>query len=248
MRHQSFFIGIVSLLFIAACAPTTVVPPAKQAGVYFEEGEDFFEKGLYQDAIASWEKVRDSYYSPELNILAELKIAEAHFLAQQYIEAAAAYEAFLKAHPEHQRVPDALMQLGLCYINMMGDADQDQTATRQALLAFETLKNRFPKDRRQEEVHVYIDRCLNSLAAHEVAIGQFYLVKQEYNAAIKRFEGVFKNYPNYYDRDAAYFYLGQAYLGIGDKVKASDAFNSLYNGYPHSAYILSAQKFIDKNY
>jgi outer membrane protein assembly factor BamD len=248
MRHQHILVGIVCLLFAAACAPATVVPPAKQAGVYFEEGENFFEKGLYQDAIASWEKVRDSYYSPELNILAELKIAEAHFLAQQYIEAAAAYEAFLKAHPEHQRVPDALMQLGLSYINQMGSIDQDQTATRQALRAFETLKERFPKDRRKEEVQIYIDRCLNHLAGHEVEIGRFYLNKKEYKAAIRRFEGVFKKYPNYYDRDAAYYYLGQAYLLSGDKVRASEAFNSLYNGYPHSAYLLDAQKFIDKNY
>lgn len=248
MRQSFFPIGIICLLLLNACAPSTVVPPAKQAGVYFEEGENFFEKGLYQDAIASWEKVRDSYYSPELNILAELKIAEAHFLAQEYTEAAVAYEAFLKAHPEHVRVPDALMQLGLCYINLMGEVDQDQGPTENALNAFLTMQKRFPNDRRKEEVQIYIDRCFNSLAAHEVTIGQFYLIKEQYSAAINRLEGVFKKYPNYYDRDAAYFYLGQAYLKSGNKEKASDAFNSLYRGYPHSEYILSAQKFIDENY
>ena len=248
MRQYSFvFIGI-SLLILSACAPQTVVPPAKQAGVYFEEGENFFEKGLYQDAIASWEKVRDSYYSPELNILAELKIAEAHFLAQEYTEAAVAYEAFLKAHPDHQRLPDALMQLGLCYINMMGEVDQDQSSTIQALNAFETMKSRFPTDRRMEQVNIYIDRCLNYLAGHEVVVGKFYLDRKQYNAAINRLEGVFKNYPNYYDRDAAYYYLGLAYSLNGDKVRASEAFNKLYRGYPHSEYILSAQKFIDENY
>lgn len=236
------------LLLVVACAPQTVVPPAKQASVYFQEGESFFEQGLYQDAIASWGKVRDSYYSPELNVLAEFKIAEAHFLAEEYIEAAAAYEAFLKSHPEHARVPDVLFQLGLSYLNLMGGKDQDQSATRQALAAFRTLQQRFPEDRRKEEIQVYIDRCLNQLAASEVAIGEYYLKAKQYRAAISRLEGVFRQYPNYYDRAEAYYLLGQAYMLAGDKVKASEAFNALFNQFPHSEYILAAQKFIDKNY
>ena len=208
MRHPLLPTAIIALtLIVVACAPKTVVPPAKQASAYFQEGEAFFEKGLYPDAIASWEKVRDSYYSPELNILAELKIAEAHFLAEQYIEAAAAYEAFLKNHPENPKVPDVLFQLGLCHLNLMLDKDQDQTATRQALLAFETLQQRYPNDRRKEEVQAYIDRCLNQLAANEVVIGQYYLKVGQYQAAINRLEGVFKRYPNYYDRAEAYFLL-----------------------------------------
>lgn len=248
--HRLVFPVIIAalLLSLPACAPKTVVPPAKQASVYFQEGESFFEQGLYQDAIASWEKVRDSYYSPELNVLAEIKIAESHFLAEQYIEAAAAYEAFLKNHPEHAKVPDVLFQLGLCYINQMTDKDQDQSATRQALAAFKTLQQRFPQDRRKEEIQIYIDRCLNQLAANEVVIGQFYLKNKKYQAAISRLEGVFKKYPNYYDRAEAYYLLGQAYMLSGDKVKASEAFNALFNQFPHSEHILAAQKFIDKNY
>jgi outer membrane protein assembly factor BamD len=249
MHCRLFPVALATLLLIiAACAPQTVVPPAKQASVYFEEGEAFYEQGLYQDAIASWERVRDSYYSPELNILAELKIAEAHFLAGQFIEAAAAYEAFLKNHPDHAKVPEVLFQIGLSYINQMGSNDQDQSTTHRALTAFETLKQRFPKDPRQEETQVYIDRCLNQLAANEVVVAEYYLSAKQYQAAITRLEGVFKKYPNYYDRAEAYYLLGQAYLLAGEKVKASEAFNNLYDQFPQSRYILGAQKFIDKNY
>src|SRR5210317_2276941 len=164
----SFF--LLGLFLTAACAPSTVVPPAKNAGVYFQEGEDFFEKGLYQDAIASWEKVRDSYYSPELNTLAELKIAEAHFLGEEYIEAAVAYEAFLQNHPNHPRVPDVLYQVGLAYTYQMLSPDQDQTSTVNALNAFRTLKERYPQDRRIAEVQIYIDRCRNILASRDLIV------------------------------------------------------------------------------
>jgi outer membrane protein assembly factor BamD len=254
MRRFAFSTVIAALLLtFSACAPQTVVPPAKQASVYFQEGEKFFEQRLYQDAIASWEKVRDSYYSPELNTLAELKIAETYFLAEQYIEAAAAYEAFLKNHPDHPKVKEVLFQLGLSYLRQMNAKDQDQTVTRQALAAFQTLQQRFPEkpgkpDPQLQEAKVYIDRCLNQLAAHEVEVGRYYLKVEKYNAAINRLEGVFKKYPNYYDRAEAYYLLGQAYLLAGEKAKASEAFNTLFNQFPQSEYILASQKFIEKNY
>ncbi|MDH3999166.1 MAG: outer membrane protein assembly factor BamD [Desulfuromonadales bacterium] len=240
---------ILSLTFlVAACAPTQVVPKAKQAGVYFQEGENFYEEGLYQDAIASWEKVRDSYFSPELNILAELKIAEAHYMAEQYIEAAVAYEEFLKNHPEHARVADVLYQLGLSYVNQMLDADQDQSATIYALNAFRTLDVRFPKDRRNEKTKIYIDRCLNQLASNELYVGEYYLKMGHYAASISRIQGLMRKYPNFYNRDRAYYYLGQAYLLNGEKAKAIDTFNTLFNEVPGSEFILSAQKFIERNY
>ena len=247
--HQLFTLLIlISLVLLSACSPKTVVPPAKSAGVYFQEGEDFFERGVYQDASASWEKVRDSYYSPEMNTLAELKIAEAHFLAEEYIEAAVAYESFLKNHPDHPRVADVLYQLGVSYMYQVLKPDQDQSATAYALNAFTTLKERFPEDRRNEETQIYIDRCLNLLAASDLNVGNFYLRTEEYPAAIKRIEGLLKKYPNYYERDKAYFYLGQAYLLNGEKEKAVETFNKLFNDHVGSEHILDAQRFIEENY
>lgn len=240
--------ALLSLMLLAACAPRTVVPPAKNAGVYFQEGEEFFEKGLYRDAIASWEKVRDSYYSPELNTIAELKIAEAHYLAEEYIEASVAYESFLKNHPDHPRVPDVLYSLGLSYTNQLLAPDQDQSATVYALNAFQTLKERFPEDRRKEETQIYIDRLLNQLAASELDIARFYLKTKYFSASVNRIEGLLRKYPNYYERDKAYFYLGQAYLLSGEKEKAVVAFNTLFNDYIGSEFILDAQRFIEKNY
>lgn len=247
--HKSLVsLAFLSFFIFSACSPNTVVPPAKNAGVYFQEGEGFFEKGLYNDAIASWEKVRDSYYSPELNTLAELKIAEAHFLNEDYIEAAVAYEAFLTNHPNHPRVPDVLYQLGLSYMFQILASDQDQSATNYALNAFQTLQQRFPEDRRKEEVQIYIDRLKNQLAASELNIGQYYLRTDYFAAAISRIEGLLKKYPNYYQRDKAYYFLGQAYLFNGEKEKSVEAFNTLFNDYIGSEFILDAQRFLERNY
>jgi outer membrane protein assembly factor BamD len=183
-----------------------------------------------------------------LNTLAELKIAEAHYLGEEYIEASVAYEAFLQNHPSHPRVPDVLYQLGLSYTHQLLASDQDQSATVYALNAFRTLKERFPEDRRQEETQIYIDRMLNLLAASELNIGKFYLRTKYFSASINRIEALLKKYPNYYERDKAYYYLGQAYLLSGEKEKAVVAFNTLFDDYIGSEFILDAQRFVEKNY
>jgi len=247
--HKTIIPLLVLILFLVpACSSKKVVPVEKNAGYYFQEGEGFYEKGLYKDAIASWEKVRDSFYSPELNTLAELKIAEAHFLGEEYIEAAVAYEAFLKNHPDHPRVPDVLYQLGLAYTYQMLTPDRDQTSTKYALNTFQTLKERYPKDRRIEEVQIYIDRCLNILAARDLMVAEYYLRTDYYSASINRVEGLLAKYPSYYQRDKAYYILGQAYSYIGENEKSLTAFNTLFDDYVGSEYIPEAQEFIEENF
>lgn len=244
---RKLFFPVLVLLLATACT-STVVPPPRTADYYLQEGEGFYDKGLYEEAIASWEKVRDTYYSPELNVLAEMKIAEAHFLAGNYVEAAAAYEDFLKQHPDHEHTAQILYQLGMSYYNQILSADRDQTATRNALVTYEALLKRFPADPKEEEVGVLAARCRDRLAEHELYVGRFYLRTGEYQAAIHRLKGIFSLYPNYFKRDQVYFYLGQAYLRIGDRQQAIAAYNTLFKEFPQSEYIIEAQKIVEKLY
>jgi len=237
---------LLSLALFACSKP--VAPSNRTADYYLAEGEAMFEKGLYDDAVSNWEKVRESYYSPELNIIAELKIAEAYFLAEKFPEAVAAYEDFLKQHPNHSRVPDALFQLGLSYFKQILPPERDQTATKSAMVTFQDLQKRFPKDRHAEEVGVLIDRCRDTLAAHEVAVAHFYLRTDRFDAAINRLEGMFKTYPNYVNRDEAWFYLGRAFQEKGVKDKAVKAFTTLSEQFASSPYRSKAQKALEKYY
>ncbi len=235
------------LILLPACDPTIVASP-RSADYYFKEGETFFDRQLYDDAVASWKKVRDSYYSPELNKLAELKIAEAQYLAGEYIEAASNYSAFLKEHPRDDRIPDVLYFLGMSYYKQMLSKDREQTPTQKALQTFRRLLKEYPKSKRAETVGFLAQRCRNRLAEHEVYVGRFYLRTGHYQAAINRLKGILDKYPNYYYRDEAFFYLGTAYLKLQKKKEAADAFNTLFDQFPNSRYVIKSQRILEKNY
>jgi outer membrane protein assembly factor BamD len=242
---------MIRLLFLAfllrltpACS-SAKTPPTKTAEEYLLEGERLFEKGQYSEAIASWEKVREAFYSPELNVLAELKIAEAHFLAKDYVEAAAAYEDFLKQHPDHPRTAEVFFQLGMSFYHQMLTIDRDQTATHNALVTFETLLKRFPDDPKSEEARALAAHCRDRLAEHELYVGRFYLRTGQYQAAIKRLQGIFTRYPDFPNLDQAYLYLGQAYLKNGEHQQAAAAFNALIKAFPQSEHLAEAQKHLE---
>jgi outer membrane protein assembly factor BamD len=241
------FLSLSLLILLSACNPT-IVPPPRSADHYFKEGESFFEQHRYDDAVASWKKVRDSYYSPDLNKLAELKIAEAQYLANNYEEAAASYAAFLKEHPRDERLADVLYFQGMSYYKQMLSKDRDQTATANALATFRRLTQEYPADPRIEEVSYLIQRSRNRLAEHEVYVGRFYLRTGQYQAAINRLKGILEDFPNYYYRDEAFYYLGTAYLKLEQKKEAAEAFNTLFEQFPNSKYVLESQKILEKNY
>ncbi|WP_321365616.1 outer membrane protein assembly factor BamD [uncultured Desulfuromusa sp.] len=230
-------------LTLTACGGSKIKPKTS-AEKYFREGEKYFESGLIEDAVASWEKVRDTFYSPELSMLAELKIAEAYYVSKRYEEAAMAYQEFLKQHPNDFRAPTILYRMGLSYYQQILSPDRDQTSTKNAMKSFQKLTQQYPDDPLAQEAGYLIQRCRTRLAEHEVYVGQFYLKRKQYQPAIKRLEDILETFPEYYYRDEAYFYLGKAYLQTKQQDKARAIYEKLFEEFPGSDFVEDAQELL----
>ena len=83
---------LISLLFFACAGRDAVVEiPADEL---IAEGNRQFDKGNYKKAIEAFEQLKDWYPFSKFAIVAELKIADAHFYLDQYADAVFAYEEF----------------------------------------------------------------------------------------------------------------------------------------------------------
>lgn len=243
-KSLSYLLAIMVLLGLGACSGKQAEQTSAEK--YFQQGEAYFESNLYNEAIASWEKVRDTFYSPQLSMLAELKIAESYYVTERFAEAATAYQDFLNQHPNDFRIPTVLYRLGLSYYQQIRSADRDQTATENALRAFQELVRRFPDDGNAQEAGYLIQRCKTRLAEHEVYVGWFYLRYEHYAAAINRLENILQSFPDYYYRDEAFYYLGKAYLKNQQIDKARNTFNQLFEQFPGSDYSEDARELLDE--
>ncbi|NCC36229.1 MAG: tetratricopeptide repeat protein [Chloroflexia bacterium] len=218
------------LLFTLAlngCGRPKTAPPPPGIAAEFKKAEQEHEAGHHQSAIENWQKVRDAFHSPELTTLAELRIADAYYESGQTIEAIAAYEDFLKQHPEHVHTSAVLLRLGKAHFSEMRGIDQDQSATRNALASFEQLKRQDPAYADSAELDSLIRQCRDRLAGQERYVADFYRKTKRYDAAIKRYRDLLNNYPETSERDQVRFGLAQAYAAAGQRDEALALLNAL---------------------
>jgi outer membrane protein assembly factor BamD len=232
----------VAAVSFQGCA-TVPVPATPEE--QFKAGEQSFQKGKYEDAIAQWKKVKESYQSQELSTQAEINIANAYFLNTDYIEAAAAYEDFRKLHPKHEKAGFALYRQGLSNYYQIKGIDTDQTPVKNAQLLLESYITLYPGGEHTAEVSEKIRECRDKQLSYEMYVGKFYLRTGKYPAAIARFEGALKTYPASTRLDEALFYLGKAYKEIEQQAKAREAFERLVRDFPSSPFVKDAGKALE---
>jgi outer membrane protein assembly factor BamD len=178
------------------------------------EGMDAYESGKYLKAITKFQKIKDFYPFSKYAILAELKIADAHYQRKEYEEAIFEYENFERLHPRNEAIPYVIYQIGRCYFDQIDTPDRDQTSARKALEAFQRLQKQFPEDQyaRRSEEHISI--ALKSLAGHTYRIGVFYYKTKHYKAALHRFMSIISDYPDVGYHQQALEYIAKCEASI----------------------------------
>ena len=164
-------------------------------GIY-QRGFEYYKKGDYKKAIETFSRVRDEYPLNPIALMAELGIADSYFENEQYIDAEVAYNSFVELHPTNPNVPYAMFQLGMCHYQQMQTIDRDQTETVKARKEFERLMARFPQSKFAIMAEKNLREVKQRLAEHEFYIGEFYYRTKKYEAALKRFEGIQRDYAN----------------------------------------------------
>lgn len=198
---------LIMLLVGYGCAWRNHGDVEKPVGQLLEEGVQAFDKGQYRTAINRFEQLKDWYPFSKHAILAELKIADAHYFLSEYAEAVLAYEQFEQLHPRNDAVSYVIYQIGRCYFDQVGTIDRDQTATKKALEVFNRLKKQHPDSGYALRADAHIITCQQKLSAHEFYVGMYYYRSKYYTAALKRFESVITKYPDVGNHEKALLYI-----------------------------------------
>ncbi|MCG6944516.1 MAG: outer membrane protein assembly factor BamD [Deltaproteobacteria bacterium] len=159
-----------------------------------EKGMEYFDDEDYHDALKAFTTLKERYPYSRYAILAELKVADAHFYREEYPEAIAAYADFIQLHPTNDAIPYVLYQIGECYYKQLLSEDRDQTPTRQAISAFQRLLKEHPSSTYANTAKERIENCRKLLARHELYVANFYFKSKYYEAALGRFEGLLAGY------------------------------------------------------
>ena len=168
----------------------------KSAEELVAEGSSAFISENYKASIKAYMDLKDWYPFSKYAILAELKIADAHYHLKEYDEAILAYEAFENLHPKNDAIPYVIYSTGLCWFDQLDTVDRDQTPAKNSMAQFKRLIDQYPESEFAQKAKEKIQKCLENLSGHELYVANFYYKTKKYKSALKRYESLVTNYPN----------------------------------------------------
>ena len=164
------------------------------AAALYKDGLDFFERGRYARSISFFQKLRDEYpFSGEAEA-AELKIAEAYYLNEEYIQAGETYKNYLTFQPTGRHTHHVKYQLGRVNLAQFTGVDRDLEKIKEARGYFESVVQDHPDSEHAADARKKLAETRVHLAEREIYVGDYYLKEERYPAARERFENVLRDY------------------------------------------------------
>jgi len=227
MKHRaSLLLPLAALTMLGglACKKSATAPnPAKikkeQAAVKNRTATDIVNEAEARLQHKQWADGRKLLRLVEENMPSskeyprtKLMLADSYFFATtpSYPEALVEYQSFLTYFPRSEQRSYALYQVALCHYAAIETAERDQAETRKAIDAFQKLINEAPGSTFAVDSKAKLVQCWRRIAESELLVGIFYVKTFHYGGAEKRIKDAMEAYPDYIDRERAYFYLGEA--------------------------------------
>ncbi len=236
---------LILILLFAACS-TTPVDETKDWSPerIYNEAKSELSAGNYKKAVGLYEKLQSRYPYGHFAQQAELEVGYAQFKDNEPIQALAAADRFIKLHPSHPNVDYAYYLKGLINFNedlgLVGGLfqsdlnDRDPKSARESFDAFREVVTRFPESRYASDSAARMTYLVNSLAAGEVRIAEYYYRRQAYVAAVNRAQYVVENYGQSPAVERALLVMVAAYDAMGVQDLKADAQRMLVLNFPKS--------------
>jgi len=244
MKTLRNFSVVFVLFFFFSCSGKAPVKVSQEfdAEKSFEKANTLIDKKDYAEARTLLLEVKNRDLSKKYAAPAQLRIADSYVKEDEPDLAVAEYRKFLEMYPDHRHASYAQYQIAMVYFNQIEGPERGYGGAAKALAEFEKLKKDFPRNPYKDIVEVRIEKCRNIIADYEFLVGEFYMKKASYHAAIERFTKLLKTSPDYKKQEKVLISLGIAYKKTGQKEKSEDAFKRLLEQYPNSPLAAEAKK------
>jgi outer membrane protein assembly factor BamD len=240
--------AVAALALSAACASTSTRVPVgtlEPDKFLFERGTAALNERKWFTAREFFQQLIDTYPQSRYRADAKLGVGDTHLgegTAEGFVMAQNEFREFLAFYPGHDRAAYAQYKLAMTYFYQMHGPERDQTETREAIRELNVFVQRFPRSDLMAEAQQKLREARDRLSQSEYRVGFFYFRNKWYPGAIERFVSVLKNDPQFTNRDAVYYHLGESLLRIERPAEALPYFDKLVAEFEQSEYLENAKK------
>lgn len=242
--------ALFALLALATVSTTGCGAKAGGGAVeYSVSAQQNYDKGLGELKDTDWIAaakyfafIRARFPYSKYAVLAELRIADAEFGAEQYLQAVDSYKMFEKLHPTHDMVANGYtaFRIGESYYKLLPEDwwilppsyEKDQSATADAERELRSFVRKFPNSQFVERANKMVLEVSRRLAEHEWYVAKFYWDRDKPMGTVLRLRRLLDRYAGAgYDADALWL-LGRAYVKVGMPDRARTTWQKLLDEHP----------------
>jgi outer membrane protein assembly factor BamD len=180
----------------------------------YDKAEDAVKHGRYDVARLDLQTLLNTYPDSQFMMRAKLAIADSWYKeggTAALTQAEQEYRDFITFFPNVPEAAEAQMRIGDIYFREMDKPDRDHSKAVHAEQEYRLMLQQFPDSTRVPEAAQRLREVQESLASADADVAAFYATRQNWAAAIARYQTVADTYPLYSHMDDVLVGLGDAY-------------------------------------
>ena len=252
--RQMLRAGVVAgLMALAACGhgqPDIATLTSNSDQVIWEAGQKALQKHDWESARQHFKRIIDAFPQSQYAPSARLALGDTYIEeggTSNDILAIGAYREFLTLYPSHPKSDYAQFQVAESYFRQKSGPDRDQTQTLHALEEYERLLDLYSDSPYVEKARGRIKESRQNLARAEYMAGYFYQKTRQYcRAAVARYEGILKEYPDFDDLDLVLLHMAECYHAQARTPEALPLLGRLLEEFPESAQAETARSLMEE--
>ena len=190
--------------------------------VLFDRAMDAMKHGKYDVARVTLQTLINTYPDSEYIARAKLSIGDAWYAeggSAAMAQAENEYKDFQTFFPNMPEAAEAQMKIAGIHYNEMEKPDRDYTHAKRAEEEYRQMILQYPDSKLLPEAKKKLLEVQEVLAQREFGIGRFYMMREDYPAAIARLKSLSEAYPLYSKADETLFLLGESYQTEADLIR-----------------------------
>ena len=206
-----------------------------------EEGDALYAARHFTDAELLFPQ---SEWAPKSLLMA----AYSYYSQDYFADAIDELERFIKTYPQSKRLDYAYFLLATCYYEKIIDEKKDLEPLIKAKETFNFVIQQYPSTDFALDAKFKLDLIREILASKEMYLGNYYIEKEKWIAAINRFKNVINDYETTIYVEEALHRLVELHFKIGLNDEAKKYAQLLGYNYQSSEWYKNSYKIFNKEY
>ena len=214
----------------------------------YKEGLDFLDKDDGLSAAKKFNEAELLFPQSEWAPKSALMAAYSYYAYNYYGDSIYELEQFIKKYPKDERISYANFLLAMCYYQSIVDEKKDLEPLLKARDKFIYVVENYPNTDFAMDAKFKLDLIREILASKEMYLGNYYIQREKWIAAINRFKTVINDYETTIYVEEALHRLVELHYKIGLENEAKKYANLLGYNYLSSDWYKSTYKIFNKEY